>query len=341
MKVKVVGYEMIDPEIEKISLVKHGANRVPFRILKSEDMPKEAVSKDFGMSMTTDYEENVNQASFFPCLSAAVSTFGDTTWNVLGASSTASEAEEKMESVLSAFVKHVKGLLKSLPATVFRPPVPVEEGLRKDFGGSTVTEVVTKIDSAVESTTTNGASDMKLKEVVSGDLQDLLVEKTDVVVEAEAPVVEVVVEKVKPADEAPVVKMLTGKKKYKKGEEVVEQDYEYFVENNEEIFVRWIEKDEAAPEPVVEKADPMLAIVNQLAAMTALIQKQGDALDKRLAAVEKAEDKPTPSKTVVQVTRSNLDESLANMYRGDRKVAKSDSDDGVWAGSALDVFTSR
>lgn len=37
MKVKIVANELIDTDIEMVSLVRHGANRAPFKVLKSED----------------------------------------------------------------------------------------------------------------------------------------------------------------------------------------------------------------------------------------------------------------------------------------------------------------
>jgi hypothetical protein len=37
MKVKVVANELVDTDIEMVSLVRHGANRCPFKVLKSED----------------------------------------------------------------------------------------------------------------------------------------------------------------------------------------------------------------------------------------------------------------------------------------------------------------
>lgn len=43
MKVKVVANELLDTDIEMVSLVRHGANRVPFKILKSEDPEKSSL----------------------------------------------------------------------------------------------------------------------------------------------------------------------------------------------------------------------------------------------------------------------------------------------------------
>jgi len=37
MKVKVIANELVDTDIEMVSLVRHGANRAPFKVLKSED----------------------------------------------------------------------------------------------------------------------------------------------------------------------------------------------------------------------------------------------------------------------------------------------------------------
>ena len=37
MKIKVEGHELVDPEIQAVSLVKRGANRTPFKIVKSDD----------------------------------------------------------------------------------------------------------------------------------------------------------------------------------------------------------------------------------------------------------------------------------------------------------------
>jgi len=44
MKVTVKATEVIDADVESISLVKNGANRIPFRILKAEDMVSETSS---------------------------------------------------------------------------------------------------------------------------------------------------------------------------------------------------------------------------------------------------------------------------------------------------------
>jgi hypothetical protein len=41
VKVRLVGNEILDPDIKFISLVKRGANRSPFRILKAENLPPE------------------------------------------------------------------------------------------------------------------------------------------------------------------------------------------------------------------------------------------------------------------------------------------------------------
>lgn len=44
-KIKVLGSELKDADIEYISLVKHGANRIPFRILKAEDVGVSTMDK--------------------------------------------------------------------------------------------------------------------------------------------------------------------------------------------------------------------------------------------------------------------------------------------------------
>lgn len=47
MKVKVVANELVDTDIEMVSLVRHGANRVPFKILKAEDDEQPTLSGRF------------------------------------------------------------------------------------------------------------------------------------------------------------------------------------------------------------------------------------------------------------------------------------------------------
>jgi hypothetical protein len=42
MKIKVPATEIENADVEQISLVKHGANRIPWRILKAEDALEEA-----------------------------------------------------------------------------------------------------------------------------------------------------------------------------------------------------------------------------------------------------------------------------------------------------------
>ena len=40
MRIKLLANELIDGEIEYVSLVKHGANQQPFTIIKTEDLPE-------------------------------------------------------------------------------------------------------------------------------------------------------------------------------------------------------------------------------------------------------------------------------------------------------------
>jgi hypothetical protein len=51
MKVKVVANELVDTDIEMVSLVRHGANRCPFKVLKSDEPPsfKERVDEFFSI----------------------------------------------------------------------------------------------------------------------------------------------------------------------------------------------------------------------------------------------------------------------------------------------------
>ena len=42
MRVKMIANELTEAEIDFVSLVKHGANRSPFKIIKAEDIPEDA-----------------------------------------------------------------------------------------------------------------------------------------------------------------------------------------------------------------------------------------------------------------------------------------------------------
>lgn len=190
MLVKLIASELTEGEIDFVSLVKHGANRSPFKIVKSEEIETTTTSssdvtntptvgplrvadlakveKDFSsFPGSVDFKENIGAAAFFPSLHSAMEALAESTFNSLNKAVNLGEAAEQIDKNLGAFKKHVNALVKSLPDSVIKAD---REGLLNALEGSNLepseTNSIGKEGNAMTGT--------KISEAVGGDLDGLM-----------------------------------------------------------------------------------------------------------------------------------------------------------------------
>lgn len=425
MKIKVLGNELIDPEIDMISLVKRGANQAPFKIMKAEDADPSVISrlretfghtdaakvaalfvrqdavsqvepilKSEGWTTTsshkageftyypqvdgelevgtimpldkdvavgfdrmikefapfpesTDFNENQKSSAFLPNVHQSMDALAGTIWNVLQSAQTPDDASEGITKAVGAFAKHMKGLVGSLPQSVFKTELGLRERLaRSTVSGEEPTSRVEKTDMSQEN----------LKEVVGGDLAGLNEEirkdeEPDTKAEAEV------------KEDEPEDSVQKGKRKMKKGDEIIEREYEFEMDGEDEIFLRWCDEEVAKDEEV--KAEPEKkeeikdeekdedednikkeADASEITALTAAVTKLTEVVtsqQEELAAVKKTADvaKSKAENTVVVNPLGDVDESLGVHSRAVREVRKADNSEALWEGSSLDRITSE
>lgn len=119
---------------------------------------------------SSNFDDNVKSAAFFPGLHNALSALADTVFNVLQDSSDPEEAATAVAKQVKAFGLHVNNLVSELPTAVFKME---QETLTKEFEGSNVSPTPT--DNTVNKDETDMTKN-KLTEAAAGDLDGLLLE---------------------------------------------------------------------------------------------------------------------------------------------------------------------
>lgn len=305
-------------------------------------MLSSVVKEFYPFPMTTSFDENVAAASFFPSLHNAMDSLSETIWQVLNENGASTEtAQKQVAKTVDAFGQHVKALVKTLPASVFKMEMGIRS-LNPPIEGSTLpgTDGETK---------TPEGEEMKpvLKEAVAGDLDGLNLNEPVKKQEA-APAVEVTEPAAAAAaPEAPVetvekAEPLKGTKKVKKGDQIVDVEYTYeLAEDGSEVFLGFIEKAEA-PKEQSEAAPEAQSAAQPSAELTALM-KTVEALAATVGKLTESKNlsvPANPSKVVVATAGEDLDESLSGMGVGrDRTVRKGDGGgaDDQWSG-VLTIF---
>ena len=308
MKVEIEANELRNGQIEKLSLVDHGANQSGFKILKAVEIPQEStmgekISKFFSgktedgaaqvaavyvrkgsaaqwlplirkngfrvekehaaleddvlilkqegydeeavgsvVALTPDvavqldrvvkyfdpypessnFDENIKAAGFYPGLNNALSTLADTVWNVLNGVEDTDEASAAIAKQVKAFGVHVNALVAELPTAVFKME---QEWLTKEFEGSTVSTSDTT--NTLQDEESNMSGTPVLKEAASGDLDGLL---------EDAPAADAAVKKADDAaDDAEVVEAPV---QFFKGEEQLSKEAFEALADEDEVIVK-------------------------------------------------------------------------------------------------------
>lgn len=399
MKIKVNATELHDADVEKVSLVKNGANRIPFRILKAEEIsmvhpsladqiagafskkddpvisavvvrtgspvdtallekadidisnPVEVndltiykqegfdedsalfalnddvgvavsgISKEFHPSMGTDFSENLKSQSFYPSLYNAADALMGTISSSMYKAGVPGDASTDIEKALSSFTKYVKGLVKSLPSTVFK----IETLLRDDLGSSKVD------DSTIEKSTKEDTpmSEAMIKEAAHGDLDGLLDEP---VAKTEEPAAEVAkTDEV----EAPEVVAKDG--------DTEDKPVEKNDTTDAAIVAELADKDgDGEQDPLKLIALALQTMTTELVGLKKTVETQNEKIDAVEALAKTAGDTATEAvekaDNSVVMTLNDIDESLSGMTRR-RSVEKAEASEDVWAG-VMPIFDS-
>lgn len=286
--------------------------------------------------MSTNFDDNVNSAAFFPGFYEATYSLGDTISNVLYEALSKSEAQTGIADALSAFSKHVKGLVKSIPDSVIK----MELSLSHEFASSILS--TDKTDLTTEDKTVNKA-EQNIKETSPGDLAGLnSVVKADdpkKVVDANAtPTADDTVVKTdtKAADDtvqpvAPEIK--TRMAKQQKADEILDVEISYFLDGD---------GNEVETKRVVKTASTGDATLDAIAALGNKIEAQLNDLGTRVSGVEKAQtDTLAAVDTVTEVAKNtvvhrslgDLDQSLSTTNQKPAPVEVEKSENDIWDGS--------
>jgi len=281
------------------------------------------------------FEDQVSGANFFPSIHQASEALMDTLYMVMYGDNDRSASVEKVADAVKAFGTYVTGQVSNLPETVLKLEGELNQTLES-----------TKVDDSTQSDTSgdNQMTDKVQKEAVPGDLDGLSLEDTPTV-DASAP------------EGAEVEKAYkTGKKKVKKGDDVVEVEYQYELDaDGNEIFLSFVEKqedapvatdkaaatgEEAAPEVTEAKVEKSLTAEDLQAALSASLKDALAPLNDRLDAVEKgtAEAVAKAESTVIHVNDGDLDQSLSHLGDSPARITKSETSENLWAGT-LDFNT--
>jgi len=303
MKIKIPGFAIEDPEIKFVSLVKRGANREPFKILKSEDAVEGGQYKN---------------AEYLPERKTLVEKVEGRTVNPASGGKPASGAENmKGRKLTEAVGGDLDGLTLAKSDTPEAPIAPVVTAPAEiPTVGTTETPDVAKNcsdgpahSSEVSHPTSSGAD---------GDGKD-------------------------PEDAADAGADGKKKKKsappWAKSEVMIakvgDKEYEYAL--NEEgvpTFISWLTKDEEAPAAKSEEANPAMSqevLLKAIADLTAIVAKTNEKVE--ALTIAKTET-PPKAKPVVKAYDSDFDESLAtpSMANGHRRLAKTEDRESVFAG---------
>lgn len=290
---------------------------------------------------STDFNETVGAATFFPALWEAVYALTDTIAEILGETHAKADATALTNTALSSFSKHVKGLISSIPESVIK----MDLSLQREFASSTVSPTTDTSDDEGNQVSKN---ETVIPEAVAGDLAGLnTVEKTEEpattdTVNAEAADAASAgttdglgneVQKDEGTGGEPTVEtpeILTKTRKVKKGEEVVEMQVSYYIDaDGVEVETETVEKAEQ-----LEGQDAVLAAIGKLS-------DKLSGLDGRLDAVEKSQTETLEAATAATTAAQNsvvhrglgdVDQSLGtNRPPAGVDVQKSDGD--LWRGT--------
>jgi len=193
MLIKLIANELVEGDIDFVSLVKHGANRAPFKIVKALtfpdsggsdgvttttnitsdtdwvalDKPVSIIDKNFSsFPESSDFNENIGAAAFFPGLHNAMEALAASTFNSLDKADSMDDAASQIDKNLMAFRKHVNALVKNLPATVLKED---KERLLSGIGSSTLEASETNTSGKEDSVMTGE----RIPEAMGGDLDGL------------------------------------------------------------------------------------------------------------------------------------------------------------------------
>lgn len=288
---------------------------------------------------STDFNENVGSANFYPSVYQATSTLVDTISSIMYEATNKGEAASGVASALSAFSDHVRNLVSLIPESVIK----MDFNLQSQLGGSRFTANADLAKTEEGSVNTKG----KLKEAVAGDLDGLTIvqkEEAAVVVEpatnaaateiAAAPVVETSEETVRVREEGAIREYIV----------------KYEIVDGEKIEVSRVAKTDdvvSATVPAVEIAAVAAApqvdagIASILAGMESLKTSLTESLGVLTTRIEKAEAGITESKelatkavqkadTTVVMSAFSMDESLGTLQR--KPLSKADVRKDIWQG---------
>lgn len=305
------------------------------------------VVKDFDCwHSTTDFDENIRNQSFYPCVRMATDTFHETLWAVMADAHTHEDAVAKIDTLVKQFSTYVKSLLKALPSTVFKMEADL---LPARVGGNTVASAnVNEGEQAM-------ADANKPREVMKGDLAGLFdepsVQKADAAATGDEATTAAATSNDETATTAAAEGAATGDEAATAVDAAAAAAADTPASGDGESQPAATDDGADAAAAAVAKGDTK-AMVDALTAMTAALTAQTSQLakmDERLTAVEKAakDAKDTAAAAVakaegVVVVRDdvNIDQSFATpgmapqrVRKADQNTPHGDADDSVWAGA--------
>jgi hypothetical protein len=353
MRVKVEANELHDADVTQISLVKHGAMRSPFKIVKAEDLPEDApkfsfvdsIFKHFGTKPEDDpvkiaalfvqgFEKGTEDR--FGALLREVGLNPDGSEDVGGGVTmikTSDYTEEELfplaiddnvvlglsgaTDLVKEMNKAREGFKKQLSALRQNLPEAVskiDELLNTSFGGSTVESTATEI----AQTATDEVEKMDtIREAMAGDHDGLHDES---VVKSEDVSSEELAAAAESASEESVEKA---------EEQPVEETTETKAEDTDEDGDS-VEKSEESEESA-EEQDPLKMIAEGLNNMTAAISGLNDRMEKqeqRLDEIAKSQEETREEQeSVTKAVDWSMDESLSSMNRSRGDVSKAETGD--------------
>jgi len=358
MKVKVKANEITDADITKVSLVKRGANRSPFKIVKAEEAGMFAKHMETARAMLKkmfspyisdgSFPENVRAGSFYPGMYQATEALMTTIYTQLDSAEGKPEAAAAIEKTLDEFKTHISKLVGGLPEKVFK------EDLTNSSKGSTVTDNQVQTDGDTTMT-----KQKTLTEVAKGDLDGLndpaQIAKDQAKMAADAARIEkeaadkVAADKVA-ADAEAVAKAAADKAEADKvaadaaaaevAKNAMYKTKKVKKADGKTYDVQYHEVDgieEIVKETAIEAAPATTEVAKTEVDIAAIVAKAVAEAIAPLAAQLTEVKKTAEKKVVIHKGLNDIDASLATRTPKGR-VEKAEVSADAWKGSALDIF---